>query len=55
MSEIVAIEIHKYGATQTIIDDLKKYTRGVNVLSQYLIDLLDLMSKICKHDQALVS
>ena len=38
----------KYGATQTIIDDLRKYTRGVNILSQYLVDLLEFMSKVCK-------
>ena len=45
------MEVAKYGATQTIIDDLRKYTRGVNVLSQYLVDLLDFMSKVCKYGQ----
>eukprot|EP00347_Sterkiella_histriomuscorum_P003709 403363246 len=51
VSETVAIEVAKYGATQTIIDDLRKYTRGVNVLSQYLVDLLEFMSKVCKFNQ----
>ena len=31
--EKIAIEIVKYGATQTLIDDLRKHTRGVNILS----------------------
>lgn len=55
ISEEVAIEVAKYGATQTIIDDLRKYTRGVNIFSSYLIDLLEFMAKVCKHSQGLVN
>jgi len=51
VSEKVALEVSKYGATHTIIDDLRKYTRGVNILSTYLVDLLEFMSKVCKHSQ----
>ena len=51
----IAIEIVKYGATQTLIDDLRKYSRGVNILSSYLAELLGLISKVCKHGQGLVS
>lgn len=50
----IAIEIVKYGATQNLIDDLRKHTRGVNILSQYLPELLGLISKVCKHGQGLV-
>jgi len=51
VSDQVAAECAKYGATQAVIDDLRKNTRGVNILANYLVDLLDFMSKICKHNQ----
>ena len=50
-----AAEVIQYGAAQTLIDDLKKHTRGVNILTNYLVELLEVISKVCKHGQGLVS
>ena len=52
--ERIAQEIVRYGATQTLIDDLKKHTRGVNILSSYIGELLEVISKVCKHGEGLV-
>jgi hypothetical protein len=38
-----------------MIDDLKKHTRGVNILTPYLSELLSLISKVCAHNEGLVS
>lgn len=47
------MEVVKYGATQTLIDDLRKHTRGVNILTSFLQELLEFMSKVCKHGQGI--
>ena len=49
-----ASEVVRYGASQTLIDDLRKHTRGVNILTSYLGEILEVISKICKHDEGLV-
>lgn len=36
-----------------LIDDLKKHTRGVNILTNYLVELLEVISKVCKHQQGI--
>ena len=52
-STTTAIEMEKYGAVQTIIDDLQKYTKGTNMLSSYLTDLLALLSMVARQDQGI--
>lgn len=47
--EKIAIEVVKYGATQTLVDDLRKHTRGVNILSAYLHELLEFIASVVKH------
>lgn len=45
----IAIEMAKLGGNQTLIDDLRKHTRGVNILTNYLSELLSVISKVVKH------
>ena len=51
--EKIAMEVVKYGVTQNLIDDLRKHTRGVSILSTYLSELLEFISKVCKHGQGI--
>ena len=43
-----AVEMAKYGAVQTIIDDLAKYTKGTHMISSYLEHLLAMMAMVAR-------